>query len=59
MYMFNEEHEEQYWQQRYAARMDDNDKQTILYIEPSRPDRTPLECIAGEGKIAEMELGLL
>ena len=41
--MFNEEHEEEYWQRRWSERLGYENNVLILYVEPSKSTLTQVE----------------
>ena len=54
MDLFNEEHEEQYWQQVYATRSNGIDRTAILYHQPSRKEEKHIKRnIKNPGKTRE------
>lgn len=58
MDMFSEEHEEQYWQQVYAARSNGIDRTSVLYVEPTRKGKKTVERnVTDPGKIEPTTIG--
>lgn len=54
MDLFNEEHEEQYWQQVYATRSNGIDRTAILYVEPTQKEEKHIKRnVKNPGKTRE------